>query len=102
LFAEGDLAIALANFERASEIAQRVDDRDTQVLALVGKGRTLVKRGEVEEGLALLDEATASAVCGELRPYSTGLVYCITISSCHDLGDYRRSGGVDRSGESVV
>jgi class 3 adenylate cyclase len=91
LFGEGDLASALANFDHASEIAQRLGDRDTQVLALAGKARALVKRGEVEQGLALLDEATASAVCGELRPYSTGLVYCITISSCHDLGDFRRA-----------
>jgi class 3 adenylate cyclase len=91
LFGGGDLATALASFERASEIAQRLDDRDTQVLALAGTARALLKRGEVEQGLALLDEATASAVCGELRPYSTGLVYCITISSCHDLGDFRRA-----------
>ncbi len=91
LFAEGDLDAAIADFEQAFELGRRFGDRDTQVLALVGKGRALVKRGEIDEGLALLDEATAAAVCGELRPYSTGLVYCITISSCHDLGDYRRA-----------
>jgi class 3 adenylate cyclase len=91
LFAEGELSAAVADFDRAYEIAQRLGDRDTQVLALSGKGRALVKGGEVEQGLALLDEASAAAGCGELRPYSTGLVYCITISSCHDLGDYRRA-----------
>jgi class 3 adenylate cyclase len=91
LFAGGNLDEAMTNFDRAAEIATRLGDRDTQVLALVGKGRGLVKIGEVEQGLSLLDEATASAVCGELRPYSTGLVYCITISSCQELGDYRRA-----------
>jgi class 3 adenylate cyclase len=91
LFAQGDLAAAIADFDRAYEVGRRVGDRDTQVLALTGKGRTLVKTGEVEEGLALLDEATAAAVCGELRPHATGLVYCMTISSCHDVGDYRRA-----------
>jgi class 3 adenylate cyclase len=30
-------------------------------------------------------------VCGELQPYYTGLVYCITISASQDLGDYRRA-----------
>jgi class 3 adenylate cyclase len=91
LFAEGNLPDAVTDFGRAHEVAERFGDRDTQVLALVGKGRALVKAGEIEPGLALLDEATAAAVCGELRPFSTGLVYCMTISSCQELGDYRRA-----------
>jgi class 3 adenylate cyclase len=91
LFAEGNLTDAIADFERAFELARRFGDRDTQVMALSGKGRALIKGGEIEAGLALLDEATASALSGELTPYPTGLVYCITISSCNDLGDYRRA-----------
>jgi class 3 adenylate cyclase len=91
LFGEGNLADAIADFGHAFELGKRFGDRDTQVLALAGKGRAFIKSGEVEEGLALLDEASAAAVCGELRPYSTGLVYCITISSCQELGDYRRA-----------
>jgi class 3 adenylate cyclase len=91
LFGEGTLADAIRDFERAAELGERFGDRDTQVMALAGKARALVKSGEVEQGLALLDEASAAAICGELRPYTTGLVYCITISSCQDLGDYRRA-----------
>jgi class 3 adenylate cyclase len=91
LFGGGNLTDAAREFERAAQLGTRFGDRDTQVLALVGKGRALVKMGEVEEGLRLLDEATAAAVSGELRPYSTGLIYCMTISSCQELGDYRRA-----------
>jgi class 3 adenylate cyclase len=91
LFAAGDLAEAISHFDRAHELARRFRDRDTQALAVVGKGRALVKSGELEAGLALLDEATAAAVCGELRPFSTAIVYCMTISSCQDVGDYRRA-----------
>jgi class 3 adenylate cyclase len=91
LYATSDLPAAIADFEQASEVGRRIGDRDTEVLGFVGKGRALVKAGEVEEGLKFLDQATAAAVCGELRPHSTGLVYCITISSCHELGDYRRA-----------
>ena len=91
LFGAGDLEEGAKLFDRAGEIARLVGDRDTQVLALVGKGRALVKAGDVEGGLALFDEATAAAVCGELRPFSTGIVYCATISSCQDLGDFRRA-----------
>jgi class 3 adenylate cyclase len=91
LFAEGDLEKALTTFDSAFELAQRVGDRDVQMLALSGRGRAFIKAGEIEKGLALLDEATASAMCGDLRAHSAGLVYCITISSCRDLGDYRRA-----------
>ena len=91
LLARGDVEHALPELERAHDIARRAGDRDTQVLALVGKGRALVQTGEVEQGLAILDEASTSAVSGELRPFATGLVYCVTITSCQDVGDYRRA-----------
>jgi len=91
LYAEGDLEKAQATFDSAFELAQRVGDRDVQMLALSGRGRAYIKAGEIEKGLALLDEATASAMCGDLRAHSAGIVYCITISSCRDLGDYRRA-----------
>jgi class 3 adenylate cyclase len=91
MFAAGDLPAAIADFEVAFELGRRFGDRDTQMLALMGKGRALVKGGEIDEGFKLLDEATAAAVSGELEPYSSTLVYCMMISSCHDLGDFRRA-----------
>jgi class 3 adenylate cyclase len=91
LFAEGDLERAESTFSSAHELAQRVGDRDVETLALSGIARVHIKAGRVEQGLALLDEATASAISGGLRPHATGIVYCLTISSCRDLGDYRRA-----------
>jgi len=87
----GDHEKGIAQAEKSYEIGKRFGDRDLQALALTGKGRALVVRGEVDEGLRLLDEATAAAVSGELRPFSTGLIYCVTITSCNNLGDYRRA-----------
>ncbi len=91
MFAEGNYPKALASLERAYELARRFVDRDTQMLALVAKGRVLVKMGEIEQGLELIDEGTAAAVSGELEAYSTTLVYCMTISACQDVGDVRRA-----------
>jgi len=91
LLTQGNVGEALPELERAHEIAARAGDRDTQILALVGKGRALVQSGDVEKGLEILDEASTSAVSGELRPFATGLVYCVTISSCQDVGDFRRA-----------
>ena len=91
LFAEGDFTHAAELFDEAYELGKRVGSRDVQMLALSGKGRSLIKHGQIDKGLALLDEASASAMCGDLRAHSAGLVYCITISSCQDVGDFRRA-----------
>ena len=44
------------------------------------------------EGMALMDEATAAAVSGELDPLTTGFIYCNTISACEHVADYVRAG----------
>ena len=66
------------------------------------QGTTLVMSGQVSEGLALLDEATAAAVGGELEPLATGMVYCVTIHSCQTLGDCGRAAEWDDRSESLV
>jgi class 3 adenylate cyclase len=91
LFAEGDLESAARLFDEAYEHAKRIGDRDVQMLALCGRGRAHISSGEIDKGLALLDEATASAMSGDLRALSAGLVYCMTITSCNDVGDLRRA-----------
>lgn len=88
----GDFDAALEHAGRALDAATKFGDRDLQALALHDQGRVLVAKGEVAEGMALIDEATAGAVAGELSPYNTGVVYCNTITACKDLADYRRAG----------
>jgi class 3 adenylate cyclase len=91
LHSEGNVDVALPELDRAYELGVRFGDANAQALALVGKGRAIVYSGDVDRGLALLDEATAAAVSGELEPFATSMIYCCTISSCHDVGDYRRA-----------
>ena len=88
----GDVEAALAHAGRALEHGIRFGDRELQALARHDQGRVLVAKGDVPEGMALIDEATAAAVSGELSPYNTGVVYCNTITACKDLADYRRAG----------
>ncbi|MGE5690011.1 MAG: adenylate/guanylate cyclase domain-containing protein [Pseudomonadota bacterium] len=87
----GELDASLRHHERAYEIGLRFGDRDLQALAIVGQGRVLLLRGELDKGLKLLDEASAAAVGGELNPFSSCMVYCMTITSCHGVGDYHRA-----------
>src|SRR5688500_13186316 len=58
----GDLEAALEQATVALDIGTRVGDRDLQAIALQFKGQVLVAKGQVEEGLALQDEATVAAV----------------------------------------
>jgi class 3 adenylate cyclase len=87
----GDLDAAVSHSEQAAELGRRFADRNLEAIGLVMKGRALVLQGQIDEGLAILDEATATATSGELEPWSTGFIYCCTITSCSGLGDYRRA-----------
>jgi class 3 adenylate cyclase len=91
LHTRGDFDAAMPDLERAYELGVQFGDANVRALALVMKGRAFVQTGEVDRGLALLDEATAAAISGELDPFATGLIYCATISSCQNVGDYRRA-----------
>lgn len=91
LFGERAFAAARVAFDEAYELSQRFHDPELEAMSLVGKGKTLVELGEVEEGLTLLDEATAAATAGAVRPYAVGVIYCITIDACQSVGDYRRA-----------
>ncbi len=87
-----DLDTALVHARRSLEMATRLGDRDLMALGLHDQGRILVAMGRVEEGVAMMDEATVAALAGELAPFPTAAIYCNTITSCEGLADYRRAG----------
>lgn len=88
----GNYAETLVSADETLDIGTRFGDRDLQAFGLVLKGCALVALANVHEGLPLLDEATVAAVSGELRPYSTGMIYCVAITATSKLSDYSRSG----------
>ncbi|HEU4673824.1 MAG TPA: hypothetical protein VFS32_13080, partial [Candidatus Limnocylindrales bacterium] len=88
----GEFASSLERASRAYEIAQRAGDHDLEAIALSSKGFALIQLGRVDEGIALIDEATVSAVAGEMEPLNAGAVSCTTISACASLGDWTRAG----------
>jgi class 3 adenylate cyclase len=88
----GDYDVALGHARREYEFAQRFQDKELLALGLHDQGRALVMKGDVAEGMALIDEATAPALAGELSPYTTGVIYCNTITACKELADYGRAG----------
>lgn len=87
----GRLDEVIEEAERAHDLGRRFGDRDSEAFGLVLKGVAFVIRGNYDEGLRLLDEASTAAVAGELTPFSSCAVYCMTITGCHSVGDVDRA-----------
>ena len=83
----GDVEGARQWSERAIEVGSRREPAACAV-ARVAAARLRILDGDVEEGLALLDEAGVAAVSGELDPLSTGLVYCELVCALQGLAQY--------------
>jgi DNA-binding NarL/FixJ family response regulator len=88
----GDLDGAFDLAQRAATIALRFEDRDVWALGIHTEGLVLIDRGDIADGMALLDEAMTSVVAGELSTFFTGVVYCNVIEACLELADLRRAG----------
>lgn len=92
LIGAGDLDQALALGQRAFDLACKFADRDLQALALDAQGQVLVAQGQVDDGMALMSEAAAAAVAGELGVLASATVYCNIVGTCRGLSDYTRAG----------
>ena len=88
---QGDPAAGHASFTQAGEIASRFGDRDLASLACSGRGRALIQLGNLAEGVALLDEAMAAVIAGEVTPILAGDIYCIVLEACQETFDLRRA-----------
>ena len=88
---QGDPAAGLAAFTQAAEIARRFGDRDLASLACSGRGRALIRLGDVAGGTALLDEAMVAVIAGDVTPILAGDIYCIVLEACQETFDVRRA-----------
>jgi DNA-binding CsgD family transcriptional regulator len=83
--ARGDWEAADASATEAAAIGARFHDADLVACALHQEGRALIRKGEIEAGLTLLDEAMVAVVADELSPLMTGLIYCSVILACREV-----------------
>lgn len=92
MFFEHDLRKVIEIADEATEIAQRQNIIGAQALAMSFKGVAMTYAGSLQEGMALVDEASALAMSrgDDLRASSD--VYCNMMGVCSSLGDYRRAG----------
>src|SRR5918995_2293615 len=83
----GDLQGARQWSERAVAVGSRWDAAACAV-GRVAAARLRILGGDVERGLALLEEVGVAAVSGDLDPLSTGLVYCELVCALQGLAQY--------------
>ena len=76
----------------AGAIGRSLGSLDIEMPALALEGLSLVVAGQLAEGMARLDEATAAAVSGDLtHPLSIGLSCCYLIMACEYTRDFPRA-----------
>jgi ATP/maltotriose-dependent transcriptional regulator MalT len=78
-------------FGEVAALAARSDDRDLITLSRLGLGQALIRLGERDRGMALLDEVMASVETGEVSAVPAGIIYCAVIEACHHCFDLRRA-----------
>ena len=83
----GDLTGAHRWARRAIEVGSNSAPA-AAAIGRVGEARLLILDGNVQPGLALLDEAGAAALSGNLDPLSTGIVYCELVCALQGLAQY--------------
>jgi DNA-binding SARP family transcriptional activator len=87
----GDLGAGLEHARRAHDVGRQFGVPDLQAVGLTFQGWVLVRQGEPARGLLLMDEGMTWAVGGGLAPLVSALIFCRTIGTCFELGDYRRA-----------
>jgi DNA-binding NarL/FixJ family response regulator len=87
----GDFEAAFAAAAEAAGIGERCSDADLIACARHQQGRIRLQQGQVEVGLALLDETMVAVTAGELSPLVTGLMYCSVIQACQEVYALERS-----------
>jgi LuxR family transcriptional regulator, maltose regulon positive regulatory protein len=92
LIGRSDVPEGLRLAREGLTLARASDCADAEVLAMAMNGLALVLDAKSDEGLALLDEAAAAALGGDISdPYAAGLTCCYLISACDRVRDYDRA-----------
>jgi DNA-binding NarL/FixJ family response regulator len=87
-----DIAAARRLGAQGRAWARALGEIDLEMLAQAALGFATVCEGDLDQGMRLLDEATAAAVAGEMTdPDAIVTTCCYLISACERVRDYERA-----------
>jgi DNA-binding NarL/FixJ family response regulator len=91
-FAAADFDDACALIHDALKLARDTGDVDLELSALSDLGGRLVADGQIEDGLAFIDQALAAALAGECHRLETVVwASCTMMGACETAGDLQRA-----------
>lgn len=90
-FGRGDWQTAEGLLRRAAQLGSDRGDVDLVTTATTMRGRALLKLGNLERGLALLDEAMVRILTQSTSARTTSLMYCAAIGSCYEAHEVGRA-----------
>jgi DNA-binding CsgD family transcriptional regulator len=87
----GDLETALGLAGEAATIARRFGDTGLLTFSRHLEGRAQVYHGDVQAGVAILDEAILTVTRTEIAPMMAGLLFCSAMLTVYELYDFGRA-----------
>jgi LuxR family transcriptional regulator, maltose regulon positive regulatory protein len=92
IFRESRPRHALARAEQTADVARAIADPELEMTGVALQGLALSTLGRVAEGTALLDEACASLMAGEVEDRLFGaLILCYVVAACDRTRDFERA-----------
>ena len=88
---QGQFEAGIEAASQAMDVGRRTGNESAMFQAMSFRGMARVFTGNVQEGLADIDEAAAAASSGQLDLRAASDIYCNTISACRDVGDLARA-----------
>ena len=88
---DGSLDDCRRHAERAHALGLELGEDDLEALGLLYRGHASLSLGDIQGGVACLDEAAACALTGNMTPWIASVVYCGVIWACRNRGDWDRA-----------
>lgn len=91
LMESGDPEAAVQVFREILALASTLGDPQLRAMATFGLGRATIRCGDIEGGMAVLDDVIVAVALGEMPPMVIGDAYCGVLEACHEVLDLRRA-----------
>lgn len=86
-----DLDAAVEGARELRTLGEQLASPTLQALGLLTEGLAVLRRGDLDEGFALLDESMLPVLADQIPADWAGNIYCNIMLVCHELADFPRA-----------